>query len=254
MTSQLMPYDALAVVYDRWTEGNDYNRWAGFVVDRFKNAGRPVHHVLDLCCGTGAITRRLRDAGWQVTGVDASAAMIEQARASGLDDVEFVHGALPDVELPSGMDGAVCTFDSLNYLAGDGEFAATLAAVGAALRESGVFVFDLNSRRKLVELLGNSHYGDDQGDFAYIWRNRLDEANRCVEFLITLFLRNGDRDATAFGRFEERHRQRWFPHDEIIAAATEAGFVVVDVVDDYGDVAAGEQAFRETWVLRKARP
>ena len=250
MTTPIMPYDALAVVYDRWTEGNDYDRWAAFVVDRFKNADRPVRHVVDLCCGTGAITRRLHAAGLRVTGIDASAAMLDRARALGPADVEFVQGALPDAALPSDVEGAVCTFDSLNYLAGDGEFARTLAAVGAALPEGGLFVFDVNSTRKLVELHGNSHYGDDLDDFAYVWRNRMDEANHCVDFLITLFVRGGP----AFQRFVEHHRQRWFPHDEIIAAATDAGFTVAEVVDDYGDAPVGELTFRETWVLEKARP
>jgi SAM-dependent methyltransferase len=242
------PYEALAAVYDRWTEGNDYDRWADFTLRRFAAADRPVHRVLDLCCGTGAMSSRLRDNGFQVTGVDASAAMIASAKAN-VAGAEFVTGTLPDVELPA-VDAAVCTFDSLNYLAEDGSFAATLAAVGAALAEGGVFVFDLNTRRKLADLFGDSHYGDDLGDFSYVWRNRYDPDTRCVDFLITLFV----QEAAVFRRFTERHRQRWFTRDEVTAAATAAGFTTVDVVDDYGDTAAGEQSLRETWVLVKARP
>ena len=37
--------------------------------------------VIDLGCGNGALTRRLADAGFAVTGVDASGEMLEQARA-----------------------------------------------------------------------------------------------------------------------------------------------------------------------------
>jgi trans-aconitate methyltransferase len=36
--------------------------------------------ILDLGCGTGALTRRIADAGAAVVGIDASPAMIEQAR------------------------------------------------------------------------------------------------------------------------------------------------------------------------------
>ena len=67
-----------------------YARQARFVAD----LGMPVvellapqkgEKILDLGCGDGALTLKLREMGVDVTGVDASAPQIEAARALGLD-------------------------------------------------------------------------------------------------------------------------------------------------------------------------
>lgn len=48
-------------------------------------APQPGEHILDLGCGDGALTKKLLDFGCSVVGVDASTAMIDAARALGLD-------------------------------------------------------------------------------------------------------------------------------------------------------------------------
>ncbi|GAA1918624.1 class I SAM-dependent DNA methyltransferase [Streptantibioticus ferralitis] len=248
MTGQLKPYEALAAVYDAWTAENKYDAWADFIHEQLRSAlGDESASVLDVCCGTGALTRRLQERGHRVTGVDASERMLEQARVNTAEGTEFISAVLPAAELPGGFQAAICTFDSVNYMSGPGDLSLFLTAVGNALEPSGVFVFDVNTRHKLENVFGSSHYGDDCGDYAYVWRNRYAPDARCVDFLITLFL----REQGVFTRHEERHRQRWFSHEEIRAAAAAAGFKVSLVVDDYGDAQAHEASLRETWVLVK---
>ncbi len=67
-----------------------YARNARFVAD----LGEPLiallapvagERVLDIGCGDGALTAKLKDAGCDVVGIDASAEQIEAARALGLD-------------------------------------------------------------------------------------------------------------------------------------------------------------------------
>jgi SAM-dependent methyltransferase len=46
---------------------------------------QPGEFVLDIGCGDGALTRKIMDAGARVIGLDASEAMVEAARAKGVD-------------------------------------------------------------------------------------------------------------------------------------------------------------------------
>lgn len=65
-------------------------------------APQPNERILDLGCGTGDLTARLARSGADVVGVDASEAMLVQARTK-FPSLAFVHGdaiALPDLGVP----------------------------------------------------------------------------------------------------------------------------------------------------------
>ena len=64
------------------------------LLDRHPVAGR---RALDVACGTGTLALLLADEGWDVTGLDSSAAMLDQADAKAenmatLGPVTFVQG------------------------------------------------------------------------------------------------------------------------------------------------------------------
>ncbi|MEV7022790.1 class I SAM-dependent methyltransferase [Kitasatospora sp. NPDC093558] len=241
----LAPYEALSAVYDRWTAENDYPRWADHLAGRFRAHGR-VSRVLDVCCGTGTITRLLQERGLDVVGVDGSPGMLAAARTRTAPGTELLEVRLPGpVPLPAAsFDAAVCCFDSVNYFRPD-QLPQLFAGVAELVRPGGLFVFDVNTRHKLENLLGDSHYGDDLEEFAYVWRNRYHpEEHRC-DFAISLFTQDGP----GFVRQTERHSQWWFDPAEIRSAAAAAGFETVGVEDDYQEREPGPQTLRETWTL-----
>jgi ubiquinone/menaquinone biosynthesis C-methylase UbiE len=71
--------------------------------------------VLDVPCGTGRHTAHLAALGHDVTGVDASPWMLDQARAK-YPDLRLVEGTIDSLAFPDdSFDGAVCAllFDHL---------------------------------------------------------------------------------------------------------------------------------------------
>jgi ubiquinone/menaquinone biosynthesis C-methylase UbiE len=94
-------FDQVAPTYDLLTGLNPgYHRHLRLSADRMKLP--PAANVLDLCCGTGSSTAALREA-WPdavITGVDASAGMLEKARAKPELRATFLHG--------DAMDPAAC--------------------------------------------------------------------------------------------------------------------------------------------------
>lgn len=248
--TDLSPYSALAAVYDRWTAGNDFGAWGDDIARRFGEHDVPDGaDVLDLCCGTGAVSEELERRGYRVTGVDRSPQMLEVARRRLGPHAMLVEADLArPVAVPDAgrYAAAVCTFDSVNYFVEDGALDALLATASTALAPAGVFVFDVNTRTKLEQVFGNSHYGDDLGDFAYVWRNRTDPARHSTDFFITLFTSTDE----GFVRSSEHHIQRWFDDEEIHAAAARHDLEVVSVTADYTAERRDAQTLREVWTLR----
>lgn len=82
-------------------------------------AGAPSRRVLDLGCGDGRHARRLAQQGCDVVAIDASEAVLEQARAESISaGVEFLLGDMGAVErLVRGHFGAaLCLGNTLPYL------------------------------------------------------------------------------------------------------------------------------------------
>ncbi len=92
--------------------------------------------VLELGCGSGALTRHLRAAGHRVVATDASPAMVELAG----DDARVL--VLPDDPLPA-ADAVVSVGHVLNYLPDEAAIDRALVAIADSLRPGGVLALDL---------------------------------------------------------------------------------------------------------------
>jgi SAM-dependent methyltransferase len=242
----LQPYEALATVYDRWNGRADYRRWAEFLHARFAEAGS-VRRILDVCCGTGRMIGLLQEYGYEVDGVDGSAQMLERAAGNVAPGTRLRHAVLPGASAQEPVDAAVCSFDSVNYFVTDEDLRGLFRFVAASLRPGGLFAFDVHSPYKLREFYGNNHFGDDHGDFAFVWRNRINEDAHTIRYLITIFTAT----EAGYQRYEEVHEQRWYEIAELTEAAKSAGFSTLAVTDNYSMTAAHERTLRQTWLLRR---
>ena len=99
--------------------------------------------ILDLCCGSGHVTKELVARGYEVTGVDASANLIEQARRD-LPGADFHVQDAQELHLETRFDAVLSTFDSLNHILTLEGLRSVFERVHAVLRPSGLFVFDMN--------------------------------------------------------------------------------------------------------------
>jgi SAM-dependent methyltransferase len=247
--SAVEPYAYLAQVYDRWTAENQYEAWCDFVEEEWRAGPFEVRNVLELCCGTGTVLRHLAGRGYSVTGLDRSTHMLERAREKLGAGSPLIRAELPDLPADGPFDAVLCVFDSVNYLCDENDVRKTMQSVNRVLRPGGTFIFDVNSRRKLSDVFGLSHYGDDLEDFAYVWRNRFEPATSCCDFLITLFVRS---PRGTYARYEERHRQRAYEQAHLAQLARSAGFAGIEIYDDYSQRPVHPETLRETWVLTKA--
>lgn len=121
-------------------------------VDALRTAGiapslglRP--HVLDVGCGTGEITVALHDAGYEVTGVDTSPAMLKHCRENlGDRAVSIVEADLFEwYPEGSAFDAATARWVFAFYP----DFRLPLAAVAKLVKPGGVIVFESCAREAI---------------------------------------------------------------------------------------------------------
>jgi SAM-dependent methyltransferase len=134
-------YDPIARLYDPWSRSVVED--VSFYVEEARRSGGPV---LELGVGTGRIALPTAAAGVAVVGVDASAGMLEVARARAREagvalDLRLgdfrdppVEGTLPLVTMP---------FRSFMHMRADAERRSVLHAVWRLLEPDGRFVFDV---------------------------------------------------------------------------------------------------------------
>jgi len=129
----------LAVVHDRGY-GHHADRCAPGILDLLE----PVRGglVLEIGCGSGALTRHLLAAGHQVIATDASPDLLELAHAALGGEADLRRLTLPDDPLPA-ADAIVSVGHVISYLPDAGAVDRALAGLAGALRPGGVLAIDV---------------------------------------------------------------------------------------------------------------
>jgi SAM-dependent methyltransferase len=98
--------------------------------------------VLDVGCGTGAMLACAREHGHRgrLVGLDPDRAALDRARRRA--GIEWVEGTAADARWKSDFDLATMTGHAFQCLVSDHDLRTSLAAIHAALRKGGRFVFE----------------------------------------------------------------------------------------------------------------
>src|SRR4051812_4928778 len=120
------PFDKIAPAYAAlWSETANGRAQREQVWQVFDRLFAPGQHVLDLGCGTGDDAIHLAGRGVHVVGIDASAAMVNEAVLKGVD---AHHLSIEGIgSRPGQFDGVLSNFAALNCIADLQSVAATLA-------------------------------------------------------------------------------------------------------------------------------
>jgi len=127
--------------------GFDRSKEAEFYHRTFARCGiGPGEPVLEVACGPARVARLLARRGWQVAGLDHSAAMLafakEEAAAEGIA-LETLCADMTALSSERKFAAAYNPLSSFRLLHRDAEADAHLRCAAAALRPGGVYVLDL---------------------------------------------------------------------------------------------------------------
>lgn len=114
-----------------------------------------VRTVLDCACGTGMHLQMLASRGYEVTGSDASDAMLERARDKvrrdglGVRLVQSMWHELPQM-IPERFDSVICIGNSLPLAGSDDDVEAAVTGMVAMLNEGGLLVVQNRNFDRMV--------------------------------------------------------------------------------------------------------
>jgi SAM-dependent methyltransferase len=191
--------------------------------------------VVDLGCGSGAWAHVLTEAGYNVLGIDYSAAMIALAKKRA-PKATVRRGSYLDVRLPH-CDAVTSIGECLNYLF-DRDAKADLTPlfrrVHDALRPGGVFIFDVVGPGQVRggTAVQRHRLGDDWAVFVKVEE---DAERRVLTRRITTFRRIGK----LYRRGEEVHRLRLYEGRELADRLERVGFGV-RTLRRFGDFSLGK--------------
>ena len=223
-------YGALAVSYDRLTNDVDYRAVVDFYREILKKEGLKPRTAVDLACGTGSVAVLLAQMGMRVTGVDMSEEMLCVASQKAQETENppvFVCQCLQQLQLPRGVDLAVCALDSLDYITDPEDCKEAIRRVYKALNPGGCFIFDVNTPEKLRAMDGQV-FLDEDDDVYCVWRGEFDEQSNICSYGMDLFQRQGDIWLRSF----EEHREYAYDAATLTQYLRDAGFTSIRVYAD----------------------
>jgi len=188
----------LAMVHDR-----GYGQYAGRCAPGILDLLSPVRGglVLELGCGSGALTRHLLAAGHRVVATDASADMLALAREALGEAADLRRLTLPGDPLPA-ADAIVSVGHVISYLPDEAAIETALAAMAGALRPGGLLAIDILDLDYGQIRAGEPPLGRAEADWAIITEFSSPAWNRIIRD-ITTFVPDG---AGAWRRGYERHQ------------------------------------------------
>lgn len=222
-------YSHLAKWFEYLNDDCDYEGWSQYLIAKLSRY--PLTAGLDVGCGGGWFTRAFQKHGYQMTGMDISAEMLDFAQETAMKQGlrgEYLLGDISKMKLPSRFDFVTAINDCMNYIP-KGKLNSAFKNVKGALKKGGIFLFDISSKGKIDGKVANTVSVDDREEVTYMSFNRPEEDGVTME--VTLFVKNSDG---TYQRLDETHRQYAHEETEILTALEQNGFTVLEVEGHLG--------------------
>ena len=110
-------YTCLAEWFEYLNDDCGYENWSQYLFSQLKRF--PLRSGLDIGCGSGRFTRAFQRAGYEMTGLDVSAEMLNKAEETALREgvkSEYLLGDISRFSSPRKFDFALAINDCVNYI------------------------------------------------------------------------------------------------------------------------------------------
>ena len=152
----------------------------------------------------------------------------ERAREAG-EDILFLSADMCDFDLYGTVAVFTACLDAVNHLTEKGALDAMLSRVSLFLERGGLFIFDVNTKRKFETVYRDKTYAFETDGAFVVWESDYSEKSKRADFRITLFEQQGDG---SYLRSEERRSERMYTLRTLKSAAKRHGLQLLAVYDE----------------------
>lgn len=238
---------SFARIYDDIMGTVPYKLWYDYIHDIMNFYQLKAEDVLDLACGTANMSLLFAKNSYQVTGLDKSTDMLtvakEKVKKAGVD-INFINANLSSFSTEEKFDLAISLFDSLNYILDIADLKKVFANVYNVLKETGYFIFDVNTIDRLMSIKpGSTVFNGD--DYSCIWEDIIDKEKKLWQVRLKIYLKNlGEY-------FEEFHQEKGYKISILKKVLYEVGFTHIDVYNAYTLTEASDKDNRVYFIAFK---
>jgi len=191
-------YDS--IMGDRYTE-------ADVIKELILKKCPKAEKILDIACGTGSILK-LMPGKYKIYGLDASKEMLAVAEKK-VSRARLSCQDMRDFKFSEKFDVILCLFDSINHLIELDDWKKVFINAQKYLNNNGVFIFDMNTEKKLRNLSDKSPF-TRKFDGKYMIMNITNKGKGVVNWNIKVFEEKNKNMI-----FEENIEEKSFPVEGI---------------------------------------
>ena len=244
-----MSYKEFSYYYDYFNYNADYDVLADKIHSWASAEKLDGRIACDLGCGTGELAIRLHEKGWDVIAVDCSEEMLDvfnDKRAElGLYDILILNQDITQLDMYGTVDLFTCTFDTVNHLDGAADVQKLFDKVSLFMHPDGVFIFDMNSEYKHINILGNEKFCFEEEEADCIWQNTLDTEKGRTKISIKI------DDKQSGETYSEEFYEHFYSLEQIEDMLGKAGMKICKVVDGETFEKVSETSHRYLFMVKK---
>lgn len=248
-------YSKFALVYDNLMDNIPYDEWTSYLKKLLDDYDIKEGIIAELGCGTGNITERLAEYGYDMIGIDNSPEMLDIAMQKGAANKSsslYLCQDMREFELYGTVRAVISLCDSINYITDKDDLVTIMRLVNNYLDPGGLFIFDFNTLHYYRDVVADNTIAEDRDDISFIWDNYFDEDTNINELALSLFVKDKESESDdIYKKYSELHLQKAYTLDEIKEAIAASGLEFITAFNAFTSDTPDEDSERIYIIARE---
>ena len=247
-----MNFQEYSTYYELLYKDKNYAAEAEYIVKKLRSNRSQILNVLELGCGSGAHAQYISQYGIQVTGVERSSLMLEEAQKKQIHGFVPHLGDIENFELETRFDAAISLFHVISYLTKNEQIINCFMNTRKHLKPNGIFIFDVwyapavLTQRPSVKI---KRMSDNNLEVTRIAEPTHSFDENIVNVNFEVYLRN--KTTNSIEVLNELHPMRYFSTNELSLIASQTGFEIIESVEFMTDAQPSDMTWGVCYTMKK---